>query len=96
MLPLLNWFILVKVVMLLRNYFFPMDLSDDENVRKRELRQVVDAFEYYVMEHSGVVILSTNTVVDYFYLLMGESVRYYDHYTSTACTTKTQQSIRLQ
>ena len=66
MLPLLNWFILVKAVMLLRNYFFPMDLSDDENVLKRELRQVVDAFEYYVMEHSGVVILSTNTVGDYF------------------------------
>ena len=68
--------------MLLRNYFFPMDLSDDENVRKRELRQVVDAFEYYVMEHSGVVILSTNTVGDYFYLFMGGSVQYYDHYTS--------------
>jgi hypothetical protein len=28
--------------------FFANALSDDENVRKRELRQVVDAFEYYV------------------------------------------------
>jgi hypothetical protein len=65
-----------------------MDLSDDENVRKHELRQVVDAFEYYVMEHSGVVILSTNTVGDYFYLLMGGSVRYYDHYKSTAMHDK--------
>lgn len=70
------------------NYFSPMDLGDDENVSKRELRQVVDAFEYYAMEHSGVVILSTNTVGDYFYLLMGGSVRYYDHYTSTAMYDK--------
>ena len=51
--------------MLLRNYFFPLDLSDDENVRKRELRQVVDAFEYCVVEQSGIVILTTTTVVDY-------------------------------
>jgi hypothetical protein len=31
-----------------------MDLSGDENVRKRELRQVVDAFEYYVMWGSNI------------------------------------------
>lgn len=66
------------------NYFSPMDLSDDENVSKRELRQVVDAFEYYAMEYSGAVIFSINTVGDYFYLLMEGSVRYYEHYTSTA------------
>jgi len=36
------------------NYFFPMDLSGDENVRKRELRQVMDAFEYYVMWGSNI------------------------------------------
>ena len=28
---------------------FLMDLSDDENVSKRELRQVADAFEYYMV-----------------------------------------------
>jgi hypothetical protein len=36
------------------------------------------------MEYSGAVIFSINTVGDYFYLLMEGSVRYYDHYTSTA------------
>ena len=30
------------------------------------------------------------------YVIEELSVRYYDHYTSTACTTKTKQSIRLQ
>ena len=73
-----------------------MDLSDDENVLKRELRQVVDAFEYYVMEHSGVVILSTNTVGDYFICWWGEVYGIMTIINWQQCTTKTQQSNRLQ
>ena len=80
MLPLSNWHYNVTL-------FFANALSDDENVRKRELQQVVDAFEYYVqilctiVEQSGIVILSTTTVGDYSATAFVVALLYFDDIT---------------
>ena len=63
-----------------RNFVFANALSDDEIVRKREMKQVVDAFEYHAVKHSGEMIMNHRDAGDYFYILKEGSVRYYAKY----------------
>ena len=63
-----------------RNFVFANALSDDEIVRKREMKQVVDAFEYHAVKYSGTMILNHMETGDYFYILKEGSVRYYQKY----------------
>ncbi|KAL7548728.1 hypothetical protein ACHAWF_014617, partial [Thalassiosira exigua] len=63
-----------------RNFVFANALSDDDNVRRREMKQVVDAFEAYSVRDPGEVILSHATTGDHFYVLKEGSVRYYNEY----------------
>jgi len=63
-----------------RNFVFANALSDDDNIRKREMKQVVDAFESYTVQQSGEVILDHGSTGDHFYILHKGSVRYYSNY----------------
>eukprot|EP00986_Skeletonema_menzelii_P006302 scaffold2378_cov152-Skeletonema_menzelii.AAC.20 len=63
-----------------RNFVFANALSDDEIVRKREMKQVVDAFEYHAVKYSGEMIMNHRDAGDYFYILKEGSVRYYAKY----------------
>ena len=63
-----------------RNLVFTDALSDHETVWKRELRQVVNAFEYYKLEQKIVLILSHGTTGDHFYISTEGSVQDYDMY----------------
>ena len=63
-----------------RNFVFANALSDDEIVRKREMKQVVDAFEYHAVTYSGEMIMNHKDAGDYFYILKEGSVRYYAKY----------------
>ena len=63
-----------------RNFVFANALSDDEIVRKREMKQVVDAFEYHAVKYSGEMIMNHKDAGDYFYILKEGSVRYYAKY----------------
>jgi CRP-like cAMP-binding protein len=67
-------------IALQRNFVFANALSDDDVVRKREMKQVVDAFEPYRVKYSGELILSHTEVGEYFYILKEGSVRYYENY----------------
>lgn len=67
-------------IALQRNFVFANALSDDDVVRKREMKQVVDAFEPYRVKYSGELILSHKEVGEYFYILKEGSVRYYEKY----------------
>jgi len=71
-----------------RNFVFANALSDDDNIRKREMKQVVDAFEAYAVQHAGVVILNHNETGDYFYVLKEGSVRYYSAYRPSSTRGK--------
>lgn len=63
-----------------RNFVFANALSDDDIIRKREMKMVVDAFEDHIVRFKGEVILNAIDVGDYFYILRGGSVRYYNDY----------------
>lgn len=63
-----------------RNFVFANALSDDDNIRKREMKQVVDAFETFVVQYPGEVILDHASTGDHFYILHEGSVRYYGSY----------------
>lgn len=63
-----------------RNFVFANALSDDDNIRKREMKQVVDAFELYAVKLAGEVILNHAFTGDHFYILKEGSVRYYSSY----------------
>ena len=63
-----------------RNFVFANALSDDDSIRKREMKQIVDAFEAYTVKKAGEVILSSAFTGDYFYVLHEGSVRYYSSY----------------
>mmetsp|Transcript_14201 Transcript_14201/g.29737 ORF Transcript_14201/g.29737 Transcript_14201/m.29737 type:complete len:964 (+) Transcript_14201:288-3179(+) len=65
-----------------RNFVFANALSDDDVIRKREMRQVVDAFEFHKVKRKGEMILSHAEVGDYFYILKEGSVRYYNDFKS--------------
>jgi cAMP-dependent protein kinase regulator len=67
-------------IALQRNFVFANALSDDDVVRKREMKQVVDAFEPYRVKYSGELILSHKEVGEYFYIVKEGSVRYYEKY----------------
>ena len=71
-------------IALQRNFVFANALSDDDVVRKREIKQVVDAFEQYRVKYSGEVILSHTDVGEYFYILKEGSVRYYEKYKQSS------------
>ena len=58
-----------------RNFVFANALSDEDHARRREERLIVDAFEPY-MAKSSDVILSSDAVGDYFYILKEGSVDY--------------------
>lgn len=58
-----------------RNFVFANALSDEDHARRREERLIVDAFEPYATK-PGAVILSDDTVGDYFYILKEGSVDY--------------------
>lgn len=63
-------------VSLQRNFVFANALSEEEVSRKREMKQIVDAFESYSVPQSGVTILSAGEVGDYFYILKEGCVEY--------------------
>mmetsp|Transcript_19194 Transcript_19194/g.40483 ORF Transcript_19194/g.40483 Transcript_19194/m.40483 type:complete len:958 (+) Transcript_19194:381-3254(+) len=67
-----------------RNFVFANALSDDDNIRKREMKQVVDAFESYTVAQPGEVILNHASTGDHFYILHEGSVRYYSSYKSSS------------
>ena len=71
-----------------RNFVFANALSDDDNIRKREMKQVVDAFEAYSVQYSGEVILDHANTGDFFYVLKEGSVRYYSHYKPSSQVNK--------
>ena len=63
-----------------RNFVFANALSDDDVVRKREMKMVVDAFDSFAVKRVGEVILSKDDVGEYFYIVKEGCVRYYDRY----------------
>lgn len=63
-----------------RNFVFANALSDDDIIRKREMKQVVDSFEFHTVPHAGVMILNNASTGDHFYILKEGSVRYYNGY----------------
>jgi len=67
-----------------RNFVFANALSDDDNIRKIEMKQVVDAFEPYAVKEAGEVILNQASTGDHFYILKEGSVRYYGQYKSSS------------
>jgi cAMP-dependent protein kinase regulator len=62
-------------VSLQRNFVFANALSDEDHARRREERLIVDAFEPYQAK-SGDIILSMDSVGDYFYILKEGCVNY--------------------
>mmetsp|Transcript_31260 Transcript_31260/g.71545 ORF Transcript_31260/g.71545 Transcript_31260/m.71545 type:complete len:944 (+) Transcript_31260:385-3216(+) len=71
-----------------RNFVFANALSDDEEVRKREMKQVVDAFEEYAVRDPGKIILSHKEAGGHFYILREGSVRYFDSYRPSSSRGK--------
>mmetsp|Transcript_13552 Transcript_13552/g.32822 ORF Transcript_13552/g.32822 Transcript_13552/m.32822 type:complete len:974 (+) Transcript_13552:235-3156(+) len=67
-----------------RNFVFANALSDDDNTRKREMKQVVDAFEAYTVQYAGEIILNHASTGDHFYILKEGSVRYFNSYTPSS------------
>ncbi|KAL7517982.1 hypothetical protein ACHAWX_002850 [Stephanocyclus meneghinianus] len=67
-------------IALQRNFVFANALSDDDVTRKREIKQVVDAFELHKVRYHGEVILSHKEVGEYFFIVKEGSVRYYQNY----------------
>ncbi|KAL7532188.1 hypothetical protein ACHAXR_006670 [Thalassiosira sp. AJA248-18] len=63
-------------IALQRNFVFANSLSDEDVSRKREMKQIVDAFESYTVSDVGVTILSAGSVGDYFYILKEGCVEY--------------------
>mmetsp|Transcript_2908 Transcript_2908/g.5294 ORF Transcript_2908/g.5294 Transcript_2908/m.5294 type:complete len:947 (+) Transcript_2908:140-2980(+) len=63
-------------VALQRNFVFANALSDGEVERKKEMKQIVDAFEKHSVADVGVTILSAGKVGDYFYILKEGCVEY--------------------
>ena len=63
-------------ISLQRNFVFANALSDEETSRKREMKQIVDAFEPYTVGDVGVTILSAGSVGDYFYILKEGCIEY--------------------
>jgi len=63
-----------------RNFVFANALSDDDNIRKMEMKQIVDAFESHSVSDAGEVILDHTTTGDHFYILREGSVRYFSDY----------------
>ena len=63
-------------IALQRNFVFANALSDEDTSRKRELKQIVDAFEFYTVQEPGETILSAGSVGDYFYILKAGSIEY--------------------
>jgi len=63
-------------VALQRNFVFANALSDGEVERKKEMKQIVDAFEKHSVSDVGVTILSAGQVGDYFYILKEGCVEY--------------------
>lgn len=49
-------------IALQRNFVFANSLSDEDVSRKREMKQIVDAFESYTVSDVGVTILSAGSV----------------------------------
>jgi CRP-like cAMP-binding protein len=67
-------------IALQRNFVFANALSEDDVIRKREMKQVVDAFESHRVKYCGELILNHAEVGEYFYILKEGSVRYYERY----------------
>ena len=67
-------------IALQRNFVFANALSDDDVMRKREMKAVVDAFEPHRVKYSGTMILSHKEVGEYFYILKEGCVMYYEKY----------------
>ena len=63
-------------VALQRNFIFANALSDEDTIRKREMRQIVDAFERHEVAEPGTIILSASEVGDCFYILKEGCVEY--------------------
>ncbi len=63
-------------VALQRNFVFANALSDEDVIRKKEMKQIVDAFEKHSVADPGVTILSAGRVGDYFYILKEGLVEY--------------------
>ena len=63
-------------IALQRNFVFANALSDEDVSRKREMKQIVDAFEGYTVNEVGKTILSAGEVGDYFYILKEGCVEY--------------------
>jgi len=63
-------------IALQRNFVFANALSDEDVSRKREMKQIVDAFEKHTVTEYGVTILSAGEVGDYFYILKEGCVEY--------------------
>ena len=63
-------------ISLQRNFVFANALSDEDTSRKREMKQIIDAFEPYTVRDMGVTILSAGSVGDYFYILKEGCVEY--------------------
>jgi len=71
-----------------RNFVFANALSDDDNIRKMEMKQIVDAFEHYSVKYTGEVILNHNETGDHFYILKEGSVRYFSDYKPSSSKGK--------
>jgi len=70
-------------IALQRNFVFANALNDEETSRKREMKQIVDAFEQFTVSQVGVTVLSADSVGDYFYILKGGCIEYKNVNVST-------------
>jgi len=68
-----------------RNFVFANALivTEEEASRKREIQQIVNAFELYTVNTPGEVILRGDCVGDYFYILKEGLVEYKSHHDKT-------------
>ena len=71
-----------------RNFVFANALSDDENVRKMEMKQIIDAFEPHSVKYAGELILDHSSTGDHFYILKEGSVRYFNGYKASGTVGK--------
>ena len=63
-------------IALQRNFVFTNALSDEDVSRKREMTQILEAFEKHRVSRTGVTILKATEVEDYFYILEEGCVEY--------------------